>query len=329
MDQNTLYVFGDIHGDFNVLQDLLTKVLKVAKFEKNIWTWIAKKTTVVCLGDFLDRYRVKNEYTLTTDDTIKAEHNIINCFKSLQEQAKPEKNDCAFIVLLGNHELASILQIPDYFKYQVENPDDVEERSRRVMFLRDHFLEFAESCGLAVQWGNYYMCHGGFDLKWLQRHKFKSLVEINKRFKDILISKRPDRLSIFLEDDSIVLSRKMAFHTKEWRESDKSAIARILGEELVPKFIVGHTTVHDILQFSLTDVSVPQCDENSKTSILAVKDYFGQDDIYFVDVAMSRGFLPMEATDRDKFLRRPQALKFTIKLDDNFNILYSNCETLG
>src|SRR5690242_11583487 len=129
---NKLISFADLHGDFDALVYLLTYVIKVATFENQVWKWTAKNTTLVCLGDFLDRYRIKNEYDVSTRDAIAGEVNIIACFRSLQEQAKLQ--DCEFIVLLGNHELGNILQIPDLFPYQMKHPESELERKMRVQF---------------------------------------------------------------------------------------------------------------------------------------------------------------------------------------------------
>jgi hypothetical protein len=324
MEKNTLHVFSDIHGDFDALVHLLTNVIKVADFKENIWKWKAVNTTVVCLGDFVDRYRVKNEYEVSTKDAIEGEIKIITCFKALQSQVT---DNCAFIVLLGNHEIECILQDPDFFQYGMQHPNDPLEQKMRKLFIREHLLEFAETCGIICQWSDIIMCHGGLEMAWLTRHKFQSIEQINKRFTQILQSHRQDRLEIFSESDSILMSRKMALQPDEWRQMDKPQIIQLFGPILNPKFVVGHTTVSDINRSSLSEYYPPQCDRtNHPTSILASRDYFGKDDMYFVDIAMSRGFYPVNATDKDKIYQRPQALSFELTSNENMD-LFLKCKT--
>jgi hypothetical protein len=323
MEKNLLYVFSDIHGDFDALVHLLTNVIKVADFKQGIWKWKATNTTVVCLGDFIDRYRVKNEYELSTQEAIDAEIKIITCFKALQSQVT---DNCAFIVLLGNHCVMNILQDPEFFQYGIKNPNDPLELKLRKLFIREHLLGFAETCGIICQWSDIIMCHGGLEFSWLQRHKFTSIEQINKRFKQILQSYRQDRLEIFVESDSILMSRKMALQPDEWRQMDKPQIIQMFGPIVNPKFVVGHTTVSDINRSSLSEYYPPQCDKKQPSSILASRDYFGQDDMYFVDVAMSRGFYPPNATEKDKIYQRPQALCFELTSNENMD-LFLKCGT--
>ncbi len=326
MSTNTLYIFSDIHGDFDALVVILTKLIKVATFENSIWKWIAKDTTVVCLGDFVDRYRVKNEYILSTRESINEEIKIITCFKSLQEQATIQLNNSSFIVLIGNHEIISLLQLPEYYQYQIQNPEDVIEQEMRFHFVRDHLLDFVYQCGVIVQWGDIIMCHGGLEYNWLKRHKLDSITKINNRFKICLNSRQKDCFKIFMEDDSILVSRKIALQTNLWRENDKNQIMSMFEPIINPKFIVGHTTVSQILETNLDFISTPQCSKNN-TSILSSKNYYGNDDIYFVDVAMSKGFLPMYANLEQINYQRPQALGFRITMDEQGTKLFSQCST--
>ncbi len=323
MEKNILYVFSDIHGDFDALVHLLTNVIKVADFKDNIWKWKATNTTVVCLGDFIDRYRVKNEYEVSTETAIDAEIKIITCFKTLQSQVN---NTCAFIVLLGNHCIKNILLDPDYFQFGVQHPNDPLELKMRKLFIREHLLEFAETCGIICQWSDIIMCHGGLEADWLKRHKFSSIEQINKRFKQILQSYREDRLQIFIEPDSILMSRKMALQPDEWRQIDKPQIIQLFGPILNPIFVVGHTTVSDINRTSLSQYYSPQCSSKQPTSILASRDYFNKDDMYFVDIAMSHGFYPPNATEKDKINQRPQALYFELTSNEHMD-LFLKCGT--
>jgi hypothetical protein len=301
--------------------------MKVATFENSVWLWKATNTTVVCLGDFVDFYRVANGLEVSTRAAIDQEIKIITCFRSLQAQASEAANNSAFIVLLGNHELANILLLPDFWPFSIQNPDSEVERRMRINFIREHLLDFADSCGLIVRWGDVFMCHGGLEAGWLHRHKFQSVEHINKRFRSMLRDKREDRLKIFMEHDSLLVSRKIAFRTDEWRQTDKPEIGLILGPVVNPKFVVGHTAVSQILETQ--SFSAPQCSsDKDNTSILASKDYFGNDDVFFIDVSMSRGFLPRNASEWDKHAQRPQALRFELTTDEEMNELFMECNTV-
>lgn len=328
--KQSLIVFGDIHGDFDALVYLLTNVLKVATFEKEQWRWVAKNLVLVCLGDFLDRFRVENEYTVSSKEAIIAETKIISCFIKLQEQATEKLNNCEVVILLGNHEVANLLQFEDYFMYGMRNPENAIEQSQRAVFLREKFVSFAETCPVAVRWGNYFMCHGGFELSWLQRHKFESIEDINKRFLRALRDRKMANVLKFMEPDSILVSRKMALHTSVWRDFDKNGIAFQIGEYIEnPKFIVGHSTTFDIQKSALGEYTTPKCDQNSQqSSILASQNYDGTYDAYFLDVAMSRGFWPKDASRQVLYKHRPQAMLFQIEVNDLGQILFTTCATL-
>lgn len=327
--KNTLFAFTDIHGDFQVLIRLLVDVTKVATFEKGVWTWVVKNTTVVCLGDFVDRFRLdQGEEALTTQQAIDDEIKIITCFESLQTQATIKNNNSNFIVLMGNHELGNIINLKSYYPYQIKDPKNKMQQSLRKDFVNHYLIPFASKSGVVLQWANYFFCHGGFEMEWLDKYNFDSIQEINRRWRAYVTYKMYDRLQMFADSDSVLMSRKMALQTDAWRENDKFDVSFLLSHELNPKFVLGHTTVFHIENDAIT-YNVPQCKNSNHSSFLSSRDYNGQDDIFFIDVSMSDGFMDSDSDRDDRYARRPQSLKLQVITDKlNGAILGNYCETM-
>jgi hypothetical protein len=325
--ENILYAFTDIHGDFKVLVELLTSVLKVATVKEGVWEWIAENTTVVCLGDFVDRYRVSHDIKISTQDAIQDEIKIINCFISLQKQAKLDINNSSLIVLMGNHELGNLLNFENYYRYQIMKPNNLYERHLRKKFVEQHLKPFASNNGVIIGWANYFFCHGGLELEWLNKHQFQSIEDINKRWMKYVRENVKWRLKMFAEDDSILMSRKMALHPDIWRETDKFGVTFLLSYKLNPKFVIGHTTVYHI-EIESFNYNIPRCIDAKKSSILSSRDYTGLDDIYYIDVELSDGFIGKQMEENDRYNRRPQALKLVVHTDSKNNMLFEECETV-
>lgn len=327
--QHHCIVFGDIHGDFDLLVDLMTRVARVALYEENNWLWTAKDITVVCCGDFIDRYRVENEYVVSTEKAMESESNIIHAFMELQRQAKLASN-CQFVVCLGNHELGNLLQMKDYYEFGVRNASNEVEISRRAEFLRETLLPFAMQCPLIVRWGNYMMCHGGLEYTWFERHQIESIEDVNNRFWQAIRERDIRVLFRFMENDSPLMSRKMSLRPDVWHMEDKSRLSFLLAPQLyTPKFVVGHTTFEQIQDEGMGNYHTPRCEESDNVStILSTSSNMG-DDAYYVDVAMSRGFWPKKASMQELLLHKPQCMLFTTLLDDTMDILYDTCQTLG
>jgi hypothetical protein len=287
--------------------------MRVAKFAHNTWTWAQKDVLLVVLGDFLDRFR-NTRNKLTTAQAISDEIDILHCFESLQ--AQPEST---LIILMGNHELGNLVRAPNYEEFQMAKPSDEDDKLQRDTFLRKWFTPFVTrpfATGILAQWTNVLMCHGGLEAAWLQRHEIKSIQDLNRRYQNALGHRaQPDgaershraSLDIFLEPDSPLLSRKMAYFPEAWRREDRDIVREILCPEILhPVFCLGHTTVSDIRTRMIA--SKPQCEEGANTSILTSQDYDGRDEIYFLDVGMSDGFLMPGATFAQRFAQRPQCL---------------------
>jgi hypothetical protein len=114
-----LIVLGDIHGDYNLFIELLTKA-KVIKVSGNQITWIGGNTHVVQVGDQIDRCRpIGNmgcQNPLTTYEDEASDIKILELANYLKLQAKTKGGD--FISLLGNHELMNVMGQMSYVSHQ-------------------------------------------------------------------------------------------------------------------------------------------------------------------------------------------------------------------
>jgi hypothetical protein len=331
---HTMYVFSDIHGDFKALCYQMTEVLKVATYtpatledKHGVWTWDKNvtETVVLCLGDFVDRYRTPESKTFSTEKAIADEINIIKCFESLGSQAKNFNSDV--IALIGNHELANIMDLERYRPFQMSDSSNPDDRRQRREFVDKYLIPFASKAGVIAQWSNYFVCHGGLEYGWLKRHNIRSVEEINKRWRRYITHDLKKYMEIFAEGDGLLWSRKISHTPELWREQDKTPISDLFGYELLPKFVVGHTTVQDLLDRSV-NVSPPKCKNSENSLILSSRGYDGEDDIFYVDVQLSEAFTDDNSDFQNRFSRRPQALKFVTHIDSNMDVLFTECATV-
>jgi hypothetical protein len=134
--QERVVVFGDIHGDYNLAIDMLTKAKLIKQDKKNRYRWTGGKTYVVQVGDQVDRCRPMGNLTCDHPDaTYNDEANdikIMELFNNLNLQAA--KQGGCVISLLGNHELLNAMGHMDYVSYkglkQFENYIDPDSPNR-------------------------------------------------------------------------------------------------------------------------------------------------------------------------------------------------------
>jgi len=112
-----IVVFGDIHGDYNLMIDLL-KMSNVIDSNHN---WIGGNTYVVQVGDQVDRCRpLSSFYTCANPQTTQNDEandiNILKYFNQLHDKAKVYGG--AVISLLGNHEIMNSLGDMSYVSYE-------------------------------------------------------------------------------------------------------------------------------------------------------------------------------------------------------------------
>lgn len=117
-----IIVLGDIHGDWEMTQELL----KVGKVIDNNGNWIGSDTVVVQVGDQIDRCRytfnptkLNNPSCDKKEATIPDEGNdwkILQYFTQLHKQAR--KVGGAVYSLMGNHELMNVKGDFRYVSYE-------------------------------------------------------------------------------------------------------------------------------------------------------------------------------------------------------------------
>jgi len=144
--------FGSLRGDYNYLKTILEKITKVAKFDKkqHVWKWIVKNTTLICMGNFVDRYDSTtssfssyNNKIIKLKEAINDEINIIQAFIDLSEEAKKNPGlENEMVVLVGSHELGNIQYWLDYQEYQVPNSTMLLEEKLRHTFIENKLRPF-------------------------------------------------------------------------------------------------------------------------------------------------------------------------------------------
>ena len=230
-----LLCFTGIRGNFAKLQQLLTRDLNVATFDRETreWQWTARNTTVVCLGNFLDLFPREQaaDDTMSTTEAIDAETNIIQCFEQLHELAK-NRLGCGFLVVIGPHEVGNLVGSKQYRHYQVRNTENPAEISERDVFVTRVLRPFVfDMASALVVWGSYFICSGGLSLRWLKRHNIRSAADINRLW-------RSRDLSAFMETDSVVHDRNMTQLPVTWRDYQMFRVTATLSYHLNPKFVI-------------------------------------------------------------------------------------------
>lgn len=114
-----LIVLGDIHGDYNLLINLLQIANVITMNNQGKILWTGNSTYVVQVGDQIDRCRPINNMTCENPMATYADEasdiKIMNLCNNLHEQAR--KTGGAFISLLGNHEILNSTGILSYVSY--------------------------------------------------------------------------------------------------------------------------------------------------------------------------------------------------------------------
>jgi hypothetical protein len=306
--QNILFTFSNINGNFNKLKHLLTKVLNIANYneKKNKWEWKVLNTTVICTGNFISNINgVKNKEEIK--HIINAQVKIIKCFKSLQQQSK-QKFNSHFITLMGPHEFGLLLGIKTY---------NETKYSKEIQSFVDNYLHsFCEnSTHILIQWGSFFISHGGLELKWLDDHKITTVKQVNKLWKRLVEEgDKKSLLRVFGTLHSPIHSKKMSLDPDNWRRLEKDNIVERFGYIPFPKFIVSSVDSKTIQETSV-NVSKPSCRGSTKSSILSSVDSRGSVDIYF--------------TQENVLLPTISSLKITMIVDHDYHPLTYYCSILA
>lgn len=174
-----LLIFGDIHGDYNLLIDML-RIGGVVETNKTTGelVWIGKNTYIVQVGDQIDRCRPMGNMQCTDPRmTYQDEASDIKIMKLCNELHKQaSKQGGAFISLLGNHELMNATGAMTYVSYlgikefdEYVDPEKPNLKFKNGLDARIHAFkpgnEYGKMMGCtrlpAIIIGNHLMVHAG------------------------------------------------------------------------------------------------------------------------------------------------------------------------
>jgi hypothetical protein len=250
-------------------KELNTQIHEKRKYEmteREKWKWNISNITLVCLGDFVNRFNRSKSYNhlrLTSRDAIEDEIKIIQCFESLKEQCN-NKNKNDIFILMGDHEISNLvmksenndnkMKMKEYKKDQMQNPS--QDHELRKIFVDNYLYPFCKNQGIVFGWGSrsnlFYMSHGCLNSDWLKKHKFYSVNSINSAWKDWLTSKNTYMLNkVFYQPDSPLFCNDLSSNPSTWYEKHKDTISQILDSrndiDLFARFIIADTPIQEIL----------------------------------------------------------------------------------
>ena len=231
-------VFGDIHGDFELLLSLF---LKSGVINENL-DWIGKDTIVVQMGDLLDRGG--RGVSIDTDNPCE-EVDILQFLEVIHKKA--QKSNGHVLCLFGNHELMNLL---GDFRYTSVNTNKCFV-NRREMFSPGSKLCKKIACltyGI-LKIDDWIFVHGGLLDKHLESYHNKpdefiemvnnltfNIINGNKSIKEL--SKEEE--SLLLSEDALMWTRKLNTNCDLVHKS-----YQMLGLEN-GGIVVGHTPVRSI-----------------------------------------------------------------------------------
>ena len=229
-----LYVFGDIHGDFNAF----INVLKKAKLIDNDYHWCGGNTHVIQVGDILDRKIRDTEYT--DEDS---EFKIISLILKLQLESYVAGG--GFHPIIGNHEILNILGIFDYVSPMGLSHFKTIQDRRKYFSIGGDFCKYL-ACGWnpIIKIGDYLFCHGGISLKIANNYTINN---INFIMRDTLYGNdyhlnQKYFTELFLDEKSILWNRTYSINQPNTKEKfEYFNLNKIFTIYKVKYLIIGHT----------------------------------------------------------------------------------------
>ncbi len=333
-------VFCDVRGDFSLLFTLFTQVMKIAQYENKKWSWTCRNTTVICLGNFVDRYEpvCLNRIGISTRNAIIEQKLILSAFIDLQQQSSDQNNQ--FVVLMGDHELGCLLRWPDYEICQMAFPENAVDQEMHTKFVEEELRPFCAQQGLIAGWGRegaqIYFCRGGLDYKWMSTSpwKFRSISDMNTKWRRWMEKKRERWLHSLKDPDSIIFSTKMSIWPQEWRNFDEEQVNVVLGSDPHPRFVQSRLPIQQLMKQTY-GLRKPMCSKTvnslitigthriSHFTMAASPDMTSTDQIYHIHNCMADVFCRYPEDDR-----QPQALEFSLYENGSQEALYLECKTL-
>lgn len=318
METARCIAFADLRGDYRLLTALLTQVMDVATDTDNGWQWTTENTTLICLGNFVDRYAERgfNRLSVTTEQAIEDEINIVKAFQDLR---RPNDQNNQLVILLGNHEMGNLLQWPNYTMFQMQKPENSQDQAARQLFIEQHLRPLALEVGLMARWGllggTLYFSHAGLDLSWFKQFKPQSIPELNRDWQRWLRTRNFTRLNYLRDSRSPVLSNRDACHPDIWRENDAEVLIRVLGDDPSPRFVQSGLPVQELLTESWDPFLRPPGTQAGH--VLVARKPSGDPQLYFIHNAMADVFCQYVPEQR-----QPQALEFKLFTNDQDEALY-------
>lgn len=145
------YSIGDIHGDLEILQDLL----KREKLVDEQYNWLGEDNTIVFIGDYVDRGPES--------------YGVVKFLMDFEQNVKERGGE--FVALCGNHDLMLIAalnefqDVADVFTYNGGRFSDLESfredlaaiawmKKRPFLFLKDDVLyQHSDTCKFYTMYG--------------------------------------------------------------------------------------------------------------------------------------------------------------------------------
>jgi hypothetical protein len=234
---NTIYVIGDIHGDFNVLLRSLRKagIIKGIN-KKNRHKWMVKDAHVVQLGDILD----KGGRGISSEAQAMEEYHIYDYLNQLHKVAQKEGG--AVHYLIGNHEIMNMTG--DFNYVHKTHMEGTGLELRRQLFKPGGYMAKLLACHAfgILKINNWFFCHAGI----LPQHvNNKTITEINTLIRQILKGERAIQ-SLQPDDWNMIFGPEGFLWNRQYKYGDNKSCTLLqdtlknLGEP-GGGMIIGHT----------------------------------------------------------------------------------------
>ena len=247
-----IIAIGDIHGDFNILIDLL----KLGKVIDDNNYWCGGNTHVVQLGDQIDGCRpsYNNNNCKNPSSYVSRDIDVLNYMTELNIQANLVGGKV--ISLLGNHELMNVDGNMDYVSYEelIQFSNDINNRNRleigtmnrKKLFSRGN--EYAKKLGctrkVSVIIGKTLFVHGGIIEEISKKY---DLNDINKLMTLYLFNtfegtQKDDYNEIYTKTESSPLWTRF-YSTINSTSICNNIYNNVMKKLNIERIIVGHTVL--------------------------------------------------------------------------------------
>jgi hypothetical protein len=249
----TLYVFGDIHGDYDLLIDML-KLSQTITINNNDIEWIGGDSVIVQIGDQIDSCRPESNRQCANIDNKKPEDlKVLNLMTYLGTLA--EKANGMVISLLGNHEIMNVQGNLSYVSKDNITFHDQDfntgKKIRKNLFKPGGQYAKILACSRqsCVIVGSHLFVHAGIInnlISYLEKNNITDLDKINLYIKLWLLGINPNiDLNTLLDDQTIspfwVRDLGMLESNLELDNTKCSNIKRTLEFYQINDIIIGHT----------------------------------------------------------------------------------------